>query len=384
LEKSAGMIKRLIEENLLAEMNKGFVVGLFGARRTGKTFLMNYLKEQLEDVLYVQGDNLDVAETLSQPRLSALEPLVKGYRYLFIDEAQEIQGIGKTLKLIADTWPDLKIFVTGSSALDLRNSIGEPLVGRSKFFYLFPVAQVELNESFLEAKTRLDQKLIFGGYPQVINADAADEKASILASIRNGYLLKDILMLDRIKDPVFIHSLLRLLAFQIGNDVSLSELASNLKVSHHTIQRYLFLLEQTFVIFSLQGFSRNLRKEYSKSPRYYFWDNGIRNAIINNYSPLNARDDTGKLWENYCQSERLKSNHYLGRDVSSFFWRTYDQKEIDLIEDSMGTLAAFEFKWGTKTAKPPLAFTQSYPGTSYEIINQDNYLSFIIPEFSQT
>lgn len=371
------MIKRRVEKNILAEMDKGFVVGLFGARRTGKTFLMKYLKEQLEGVLYVQGDNLDIAEILAQPRLSLLEPFVKGYRYLFIDEAQEIQGIGKTLKLIADTWPDLKIFVTGSSAMDLRNSIGEPLVGRSKFFYLFPIAQVELNESFVEAKTSLDQKLIFGGYPQVINADTSEEKASILASIRNGYLLKDILMLDRIKDPVFIHNLLRLLAYQIGNDISFSELASNLKVSHHTIQRYLTLLEQTFVIFSIHGFSRNLRKEYSKAPRYFFWDNGIRNTIINNYSQLNARDDAGKLWENFCMAERMKSNHYQGRDVSTFFWRTYDQKEIDLIEDSMGTLAAFEFKWGTKTAKPPHAFTQAYPGASFEIINPDNYLSFI-------
>lgn len=377
------MIKRRVEKNILAEMEKGFVVGLFGARRTGKTFLMNYIKAQLEGVLYVQGDNLDIAEILAQPRLSLLEPFVKGYRYLFIDEAQEIQGIGKTLKLIADTWPDLKIFVTGSSAMDLRNSIGEPLVGRSKFFYLFPIAQVELNESFVEAKTSLDQKLIFGGYPQVINADTPDEKTSILASIRNGYLLKDILMLDRIKDPVFIHNLLRLLAYQIGNDVSFSELASNLKVSHHTIQRYLTLLEQTFVIFSIPGFSRNLRKEYSKAPRYFFWDNGIRNTIINNYSQLNARDDAGKLWENFCIAERMKSNHYQGRDVSSFFWRTYDQKEIDLIEDSMGTLAAFEFKWGTKTAKPPHAFTQAYPGASYEIINPDNYLSFIDPAFSK-
>lgn len=377
------MIKRRVEKNILAEMEKGFVVGLFGARRTGKTFLMNYIKAQLEGVLYVQGDNLDIAEILAQPRLSLLEPFVKGYRYLFIDEAQEIQGIGKTLKLIADTWPDLKIFVTGSSAMDLRNSIGEPLVGRSKFFYLFPIAQVELNESFVEAKTSLDQKLIFGGYPQVINADTPDEKTSILASIRNGYLLKDILMLDRIKDPVFIHNLLRLLAYQIGNDVSFSELASNLKVSHHTIQRYLTLLEQTFVIFSIPGFSRNLRKEYSKAPRYFFWDNGIRNTIINNYSQLNTRDDAGKLWENFCIAERMKSNHYQGRDVSSFFWRTYDQKEIDLIEDSMGTLAAFEFKWGTKTAKPPHAFTQAYPGASYEIINPDNYLSFIDPAFSK-
>ncbi len=371
------MISRQVKNSILAELEKGFVVGLFGARRTGKTFLMKLLKEQFDGVLYVQGDNLDIAEILSQPRLSLLEPFLKGYRYLFIDEAQEIPGIGKTIKLITDTWPGLRIFVTGSSALDLRNSIGEPLVGRSKFFNLFPVAQVELNETFIEARTRLAQRLIYGGYPQVINAETNEEKVSVLASLRNGYLLKDILMLDRTKDPVFILHLLRLLAFQTGNDVSFSELASSLKVSHHTVQRYLTLLEQTFVIFSLHGFSRNLRKEYSKSPRYFFWDNGIRNAIINNFSPLNARDDAGKLWENYCQAERLKVNHYRGREVSSYFWRTYDQKEIDLIEESMGTISAYEFKWGAKVAGPPRAFAQAYPLASFETVNQENYLLFI-------
>jgi predicted AAA+ superfamily ATPase len=371
------MIKRLITEIIMAEMEKGFVVGLFGARRTGKTFLMNHIREKLENVLYIQGDNLDMAEILGQPRLSLLEPLVKGYRYLFIDEAQEIRGIGKTLKLIADTWPELKVFVTGSSAIDLRNSIGEPLVGRSKFFNLFPIAQAELEESYIEAKQGLGQKLIFGSYPQVIGAGSSEDKISMLSSIRNGYLLKDILMLDRTKDPVFILNLLRLLAYQIGNDVSLSELATSLKVSHHTIQRYLTLLEQTFVIFPLHGFSRNLRKEFAKSPRYFFWDNGIRNSIINNYSPVNARDDIGKLWENFCQSERMKIIHYRGRDVSSFFWRTYDQQEIDLVEDSMGKLAAYEFKWGVKPVRPPKAFMLAYPGSGYEVINQENYLEFI-------
>lgn len=378
------MIKRWIDKAILEELEKGFIVGLFGARRTGKTFLMKYLKNQLEGVLYVQGDNLDVAEILSQPRLSVLEPFVQGYQYLFIDEAQEIQGIGKTLKLMADTIPDLKIFITGSSALDLRNFIGEPLVGRSKFFNLFPIAQAELNESFIEAKNRLKHKLIFGSYPQVINAKPTEEKISILSSIRNGYLLKDLLMLDRQKDPVFIHGLLRLLAYQIGNNLSYSELASNLKVSHHTIQRYLKLLEQTFVLFSMPGFSRNLRKEYSKTPRYYFWDNGIRNAVINNYSPLNSRDDNGKLWENYCLAERMKYNHYQGRDVSTFFWHTYDQKEIDLIEDSMGKLAAFEFKWGQKNIKVPKAFIQAYPKATFEVIYPENYLPFISPSFTKS
>jgi predicted AAA+ superfamily ATPase len=296
---------------------------------------------------------------------------------LFIDEAQKIPNIGQNLKLIVDTIPGIGIFVTGSSAFDLRQKIGEPLTGRSRNYFLFPFSQLEMNESALQSKENLETRLIYGCYPQVVLSETDSEKIEWLESIKNGYLLKDILELDNLKDSLFILNLLRLLAFQVGNDISLSELANSLRVSRKTVVRYLELLEKCYVIFSLHGFSRNLRKEFSKSPRYYFWDNGIRNAVISNFNQLAMRDDIGRLWENYCISERRKMNHYQGRLVNYYFWRTYDMKEIDLIEESDGMLYGFEFKWSEKKVKPPKEFLESYQKSSFEVITRENWLDFI-------
>jgi predicted AAA+ superfamily ATPase len=218
---------------------------------------------------------------------------------------------------------------------------------------------------------------LFGGYPQVINALTAKERTAILTSIRDGYLLKDILELDNQKDSLFVFNLLRLIAFQIGNDTSFSELASRLNVNKKTVMRYLELLEKCYVIFSLNGFSRNLRNEYTKSPRYYFWDNGIRNVLISNFNPLSLRDDIGKLWENYCISERLKKTHYQQQAVNHYFWRNYDQKEIDLVEDSGGKLTGFEFKWTESKTKLPKQFLESYNQSEFKVSNRENYLDFI-------
>lgn len=373
------MIPRILSNTLVKSLRPGFVTGLFGARRTGKTFLMELAKERIESgkVLMVQGENLDVAEILSSRRLSLLKQFTSGYDYLFIDEAQKIPHIGINLKLIVDAIPHISVFVTGSSAFDLKNEIGEPLTGRSKYFYLYPVAQLELNEDFITAKENLESRLIYGSYPQIINAITNPEKTDVLESIKNGALLKDILTLDNLKDSTFIISLLRLIAFQIGNDVSATELASGLGVSKNTVSRYLDLLEKCFIIFSLQGFSRNLRKEITKSRRYFFWDNGIRNIIISNFNRISLRDDTGRLWENYCISERLKRNHYLSNTCNYYFWRTYDQKEIDLIEESGGTLEGTEFKWTEKAAKPPREFLDTYTNSSFKVIHKENYLDFI-------
>jgi len=301
----------------------------------------------------------------------------KGYNFLFIDEAQKIPNIGKSLKLMVDTITDLCIFITGSSALELTEKTGEPLTGRSNFYNLFPLSQIELNEDFIESRKTLNEKLIYGLYPQVLIANSAIEKQNALTSIKNGYLLKDILALDNQKDSVFILNLLRLIAFQIGNDVSYNEIASRLNVNKKTVQRYLNLLEKAYIIFSLPGYSRNLRNEYSKTPRYYFWDNGIRNILINNLNALNLRDDTGKLWENFCIAERIKFNYYTNQISSHFFWRTYDQQEIDLIEDKGGTLSGFEFKWTKNEGKVPKAFATAYPSANFSIINQDNFLEFL-------
>jgi uncharacterized protein len=373
------MIPRLLSNSIVNSLRPGFVTGLFGARRTGKTFLMESLMERFETgkVLMVQGENLDAAEILSSKRLSLLKQFTSGYDYLFIDEAQKIPHIGINLKLIVDAIPGISVFVTGSSAFDLKNEIGEPLTGRSKYFYLYPVAQLELKEDFITAKENLESRLIYGSYPQIITSKTNLEKTDVLESIKNGALLKDILTMDNLKDSTFIISLLRLIAFQIGNDVSATELASGLGVSKNTVTRYLDLLEKCFIIFSLQGFSRNLRKEITKSRRYFFWDNGVRNIIISNFNRISHRDDTGRLWENYCISERLKRNHYLSNICNCYFWRTYDQKEIDLIEESGGMLEGTEFKWTEKAVKPPREFLETYANSSYHVIHKENYLNFI-------
>ena len=354
------------------------VVGIFGARRTGKTFLMETIREVSGDkVLMVQGDNLDVSEVLASQRLSQLKRFVEGFDYLFIDEAQKIPDIGINLKLMVDNIPGLHILVSGSSSFDLRTKIGEPLTGRSQFYHLYPIAQLEMEENFLQIRENLDLRLIYGSYPQVVTSSSSQERAAILTSIRDGYLLKDILELDNQKDSLFVFNLLRLIAFQIGNDVSFSELASRLNVNKKTVMRYLDLLEKCFVLFSLHGFSRNLRNEYTKSPRYYFWDNGIRNVLVSNFNPLHLRDDIGKLWENYCISELLKKSHYQQQMVTHFYWRTYEQKEIDLIEDAGGKLTGFEFKYTECKVKPPRQFLEAYDQSEFKVVNRENYLEFI-------
>ena len=374
------MISRIIKNEIIRSIRPGFVTALFGARRTGKTVLMEMISNELQDkkILKVHGENLDAAEILSSQRTSVLKNFLAGYDLLFIDEAQKIPDIGTNLKLIVDTIPETGIFITGSSTLDLSHKTGEPLTGRSKNLSLFPFAQAELDEDFLQKKQNLESRLVFGYYPQVITADSDEERISVLESIKNGYLLKDILELDNVKNSLFILNLLRLLAFQIGNEVSLSELASSLQVNRKTVIRYLDLLEKCFIIFPHYGFSRNLRKEFSKSPRFYFWDNGIRNSVILNYNRITVRDDIGKLWENYCISERRKMNNYKLRLVNSYFWRTYDRKEIDLIEESGGKLSGYEFKWKKDKAKIQKYFFEVYPGSSLDIISIENYIDFIM------
>lgn len=375
------MISRFIEKQILKSIEPGKVIGLFGPRRTGKTILMTKIKEELKDklILMVSGENLDAAESLSSQRISILKKFIGSYRYLFIDEAQKIPNIGVNLKLITDHLPQVSVFVSGSSSFDLRYQIGEPLVGRSRFFYLYPIAQLELEnqEDYLKTKENLENRLVFGSYPQVITAETNEQKIEVLESIRDGFLLKDILELDNLKDSLFVFNLLRLLAFQIGNDISYSELASNLNVNKKTVMRYIELLEKTYVIFSLRGFSRNLRKEYTKSPRIYFWDNGIRNAVIANFNSLNFRDDIGRLWENYCVSERLKKARYQNIRANRYFWRTYDQQEIDLVEEREGRLFGYEIKWKDGKTKPPKAFLAAYPDSEFQLITRENYLEFI-------
>jgi predicted AAA+ superfamily ATPase len=375
------MISRFIQKQILELLKPQRVVTLLGARRVGKTVLMNSVRDALGDkkVLFVQGENLDVSEILSSRRLSALQRFVEGYDYLFVDEAQVIPDIGLNLKLLVDNVKDISILVSGSSSFDLKKEVGEPLVGRGVSLHLYPLAQLELKETedMLQTKENLEQRLIYGSYPQVVTASSLQEKRGELEAIRDGYLLKDILSVDNQKDSHFVFNLLRLIAFQIGNDISYSELASNLNVHNRTVRRYLELLEKTFVLFSLQGFSRNLRKEYTKTPRYYFWDNGMRNILISNLNSIGLRDDVGKLWENYCIVERVKKLRYQRASVNFYFWRTYDQKEIDLVEERDGVLFGYEMKWKKESGKPPKDFLEAYPQSSFEVVNRDNYLDFV-------
>ena len=327
----------------------------------------------------MHGQDLTTQEILSSQRTKTLGRFVAGAQYLFVDEAQYIPNIGINLKLLVDTVPDIAILVTGSSSFDLKNKVGEPLVGRSVSFHLYPLAQLELekSESLIETQNNLPERLIYGSYPQIITASNTIVKRKRLENLRDGYLLKDILEQDNLKDSLFVFNLLRLIAFQIGHDISYTELASALNSHPKTVRRYLELLEKTFVIFSVMGFSRNLRKEYTKTPRYYFWDNGVRNVIISNFNALNIRDDVGQLWENYCVGERRKRNAYKNLSANYYYWRTYDQKEIDSVEERGGKLYGYEMKWGKLRAKAPKDFLAAYTGSQFSIINNENYLSFI-------
>ena len=372
------MIARKLLTYIADMLKPGFAVGLFGARRTGKTVLMYQLADKLPGKpLVVSGEDFDVQELFSSQKVSLLKSATSGYSHLYIDEAQKIPNIGINLKLIVDNIPEITIFFTGSSSFELYNQIGEPLTGRSLFLNLFGFSQEELNEDFLDARKSLEEKLVYGLYPQVYLESGLKEKEEALNGIKNGYLLKDILEFDLQKDSVFVLNLLRLIAFQIGHDISYSEIASRLQVNVRTVQRYLNILEKMFIIFSLPGFSRNMRNEFTNTPRYYFWDNGIRNAWIANLNPIHIRNDSEQLWENYCISERQKFLSFNRITANRFFWRTYTQKEIDYIEEREGSLYAYEMKYSGKLSKVPAVFMQNYPDSKFLEINRDNFLDFL-------
>jgi predicted AAA+ superfamily ATPase len=318
---------------------------------------------------------------LAQRTSSNYQRLLQNKTLLAIDEAQTIPDIGQKLKFIVDEFPHIKVIATGSSVFDLTQKMGEPLVGRQKTIHLFPIAQLEFKqyENLLDTKENLEQRLIFGSYPELEKIVDWDEKSEYLNGIVNDYLLRDILAFNNIRKANKILDLLRLIALQVGKEVSLDELANGLQgISRNTIESYLDLLEKVFVIYKVGGFSRNMRKEVNKSNRWYFFDNGIRNAVIRNFATLNFRMDKGELWENYLMTERLKFNSYANYKAKRYFWRTYDQQEIDLIEEWNGQLAAFEFKWNTKkNSKAPAGWSRNYPKAKFSTINPNNYLDFI-------
>lgn len=358
------------------------VLILLGARRVGKTQLIkSYIKNYLKNgYLQLNGEDVNDAKLLEERSVANYQRLLAGVEVLIIDEAQHIPNIGWILKLIVDSIDGIKIIATGSSMFDLNNTLGEPLVGRKNTLYLFPLAQLEFfqYENYKQTKGNLEQRLLFGSYPELEQYEDWNDKQDYLFEIVNAYLLKDILIYDGIKSSHKIYDLLRLIAFQVGKEVSLQELGNQLQISKNTVERYLDLLSKVFVLFKAEGFSRNLRKEITKSSRWYFYDNGIRNALINNFNTLKLRNDVGDLWENYLATERIKSQHYKKQKTHNRFWRTYDQQELDWVEERGDQLSGFEFKWNAqKKAKIPVAFAKAYPDATFEVITPNNYLDFI-------
>jgi len=359
----------------------GKVVVVYGPRRVGKTTLVERFAEGCEDPLLVSGEDIVVREYLESESIAKLRSFVGSRQTLIVDEAQYVRNIGLNLKLLVDHVPGLRVVATGSSSFDLANRTGEPLTGRKFTLLMFPLAQLEIGatEALHETQAALDTRLIYGSYPEVVLSGSNEDRELILRELVSSYLFKDILQLEDVRHSDKLSRLLQLLAFQIGKDVSVSELGAQLGLSKNTIDRYLDLLEKVFVIYSRRGFSRNLRKEVSKSRRYYFVDNGVRNSLISNFNPPTLRDDTGALWENYAVTERMKANLYSGRAVQSYFWRTYQKQEIDLVEDSAGRLAAFEMKWAPhRRTTPPTAWRKAYPDASFDVIHRDSYLPFVM------
>lgn len=373
------MVERILYNSILAHTDKQKVSILLGARRVGKTYLLQQIKDNTaEECLWLNGEDQTVADILEERSIANYKRLLQGYKLLIIDEAQYISDISRKLKLMIDEIHPLHIIITGSSAFDMQQA-GEPLTGRSITYTMFPVAQMELakQENLIQTKPQLDERLVYGSYPEVITLPTLAEKQQYLFELINTYLLKDILAFENIRNPQKLKDLLILLAYQIGSEVSLDELGRQLGLSKNTVERYLDLLRKVFVIYNRSGYSKNLRKEVAKSSRWYFYDNGIRNALISNFNLPALRQDMGMLWENYVAAERIKFNTYNNHFVNSYFWRTYDQQEIDLVEEQNAVLSAYEFKWKQGKAKIPVAFAKAYPGVPFSVIHSKNYLHFI-------
>lgn len=374
------IINRTLQEKITARIAPNKVVLIFGARRVGKTIMMRKIVDTFPGkTMMLNGEDYDTLALLENRSVANYRHLFNGIDLLAIDEAQNIPHIGSILKLIVDEIPGIRVLASGSSSFDLLNKTGEPLVGRSTQFLLTPFSQREILqiETPLETRKNLETRLIYGSYPEVVMLDNYEYKVDYLRDIVGAYLLKDILAIDGLKNSKKMYDLLRLISFQVGSEVSYDELGKQLGMSKTTVEKYLDLLEKVFVVYRLGAFSRNLRKEVSKAGKWYFYDNGIRNAIIGAFSPLAIRQDVGALWENYIIGERRKANFNEGLHKEFYFWRTYDKQEIDLIEENYDNLIALEFKWGKKMPTVPTVFQQAYPQAEFYVVNRDNYLDFV-------
>ena len=378
------MITRELTATLQSRFFQKKAIVLVGARQVGKTTLLRSLADDARAAgkksIFINCDEPDRRQQLALPDSAKLGALVGDADFVFIDEAQRVQDIGLTLKLLIDTFPKKQIVVSGSSALELSNRVNEPLTGRKYDFHLFPLSKRELvaHAGALEENRLLENRLIYGTYPDV--AGNPGNERELLAELATSYLYKDIFAFQDIRKPAVLETLLRALALQIGGEASLTELAQTCGLNVLTIRRYLDLLEKTFIVFHLPSFSRNARTELRKSMKFYFYDNGIRNALLSNFSPLPLRADTGALWENYLMSERQKRLHYDRTGARGYFWRTHQQQEIDYIEEKDGVLSAFEFKWNpAQKAKLPATFAAHYPNAKFAVVNRENHQDFLLP-----
>lgn len=374
-------IKRFYQD-LGSYLNPGKVLVLYGPRRAGKTTLLqDYLATTSFKYKLDSGDSLKTRHILGSEDFGQIREYAAGYELIAIDEAQRISGVGQGLKILIDQVPGIQVIATGSSSFELSGQVGEPLTGRKTTLTLFPAAQLELAfaHNQHELKEQLAERLVFGSYPEVVTASSHTIKTTLLEELLHFYLLKDILELERVKGSKALLDLLRLVAFQVGQEVSLSELGSQVGLDTKTVGRYLDLFEKSFVLYNLRGFSRNLRKEVTKKSKYYFLDNGIRNAVISNFNPIDARNDMGASWENFIITERLKRRTYQTVYANSYFWRTWDQYEVDLVEEREGKLFGYECKWGIKNVNPKNrhAWLKAYPGSDIQVIDQNNFLDFV-------
>ncbi|OGU15069.1 MAG: ATPase [Ignavibacteria bacterium GWB2_35_12] len=374
------IIQRNIEKIIFRNLVSNKVVVIAGARRTGKTVLLKEsIKKVNEPYLFLNGEDIATHELLFRRSVINYKNLMGDVRLLIIDEAQKINDIGLILKLMVDEIEGMKIIVTGSSSFDISNRLGEPLTGRKITYHLYPFSESELMqiETKITKPENLRDRLVYGNYPELTFLNGRENKEKYLKELINSYLLKDKLSYENIRSSAKIIELLKLISFQVGSEVSNNELSRQLSISKTTVEKYLDLLTKVFILHKLSGFSRNLRKEVTKSSKWYFYDNGIRNGIINNFSQLSQRNDIGKLWENYIISERLKYQNDKQYYSNNYFWRTYDKQEIDWIEEKDGNLSAYELKWAEKKIKPPDGWLNSYPDSHFKVIHSDNYFNWV-------
>lgn len=373
------MYKRIYDA-LRKLLKKGKVIVIYGPRRVGKTTIVeNFIKKTKLKCKFVSGDNIEVRNVLSSQSSQVIEKYIEGYELVAIDEAQRIPNVGLGLKILVDNFPNMFVVITGSASLDLSYKVGEPLVGRKYTYRLYPlwIGELSKGKNAYELNQKKDSRMIFGSYPEVLTTKTDSERIKILKENVSSYLFKEIIEIEQIGNTKILLDLLKLVAFQVGNEVVLNELSRSLGIDRKTVQRYLNLFEQSFILYNLRGYSRNLRSEVTKKSKYYFWDNGIRNAVINNFNDLNTRDDVGALWENYLVAERLKKQEYKKIYSNNYFWRTWNGQEIDWVEEREGKLYGYEFKWSNKKKIAPTKWTETYTNASFKLIHQDNFLEFV-------